>query len=108
MKAADAPQVSVLVLNWNGKADTLECLESLRRVDYPNFEIIVVDNASTDDSVAAIRQAYPELVILQNSDNLGYAEGNNVGIRYAKARGSDYVFILNNDTVVDANVLTPL
>lgn len=103
-----SPKVSVIVLNWNRKADTLECLASLRNVDYPNFEIIVVDNASTDDSVAAIRQAYPEVVILQNHDNLGYAEGNNVGIRYAKERGSDYVFILNNDTVVDANTLTPL
>ncbi len=103
-----SPKVSVLVLNWNRKADTLECLESLRNVDYPNFEIVVVDNASTDDSVAAIRQAYPDVVVLQNSDNLGYAEGNNVGIRYALKNGSDYVFVLNNDTVVDANVLTPL
>lgn len=102
------PKVSVIVLNWNRQADTLECLESLRRVDYPNFEIIVVDNASTDGSVAAIRRAYPDVIVLQNDDNLGYAAGNNVGIRYAKEHGSDYVFILNNDTVVDPQVLTPL
>jgi len=102
------PKVSVIVLNWNRKADTLECLASLQQVDYPNYEIVVVDNASTDGSVAEIRQAYPAVVVLQNSENLGYAEGNNVGIRYAKEHGSDYVFILNNDTVVDPNVLTPL
>jgi hypothetical protein len=103
-----APKVSIIVLNWNRKADTLECLESLRRMRYPNYEVVVVDNGSTDDSVETIKQAHPHVTVLQNSDNLGYAEGNNVGVHHAWQSGSDYAFILNNDAVVSANTLTPL
>src|SRR5690242_13465997 len=102
------PLISVVVLNWNGKIDTLECLESLARVDYPNFEVIVVDNGSADDSVAAIRQQFPDVMVLETGANLGYAGGNNVGIRKALEDQASYVLLLNNDTVVHPQLLTSL
>jgi GT2 family glycosyltransferase len=103
-----APQVTIVVLIYNGLADTLACLSSLAMVDYPNFKVVVVDNASSDGSVLAIRQAYPQVEVLETGQNLGYAEGNNVGIRHALKTGADYVLLLNNDTVVAADFLTHL
>ena len=102
------PKVFIIILNWNGLKDTLECLESVFKLDYPNFEVIVVDNGSTDNSVEVIRKAYPQVILIENKKNLGYAEGNNVGIRYALKHGADYVWLLNNDTVVDADALKNL
>jgi len=98
-------RVSVVILNWNGKDDTLECLQSVNQMDYPNYEVVVVDNGSADNSVAAIKQRFPDVVLLETGKNLGYAGGNNVGIRYSLANGADYVLILNNDTVVDSQLL---
>ncbi|CAG9932794.1 glycosyltransferase family 2 protein [Candidatus Nitrotoga arctica] len=97
--------VSVIVLNWNGKEDTLECIGSIKQLHYPNFEIILVDNGSTDDSVETISRQYPDVTILKTGANLGYAGGNNVGIRWAIESGADYVLILNNDTIVSADLL---
>jgi hypothetical protein len=93
--------VAVVVLNWNGRSDTLECLNSLYRSTYGNIDVIVVDNGSTDCSVSAVRQSFPHIKIVENNNNLGYAEGNNVGIRHAVERGADYVLVLNNDAVID-------
>ncbi len=70
----------------------------MQQCTYPEIRIIVVDNASTDDSVARIRQAYPEILMLESRENLGFAGGNNIGIRYALAHDADYVWLLNNDT----------
>jgi GT2 family glycosyltransferase len=98
-------KVAIIVLNWNGKEDTLECLESILKIDYPNFEIIVVDNGSSDDSVKAIKNRFPEICILETGENLGYAGGNNFGIRYALQNGSDYILILNNDIIVDPQLV---
>lgn len=102
------PLVYIIVLNWNGKADTLECLGSLGKLDYPNFEIMVVDNGSTDGSEEAIRSAFPSIRFIQTGKNLGYAAGNNAGIRCALDKGADYVWLLNNDTTVASNALTSL
>ena len=102
------PHVVVVILNWNGKADTLECLQSIRAVAYPNFEIVVVDNGSTDDSVPAIKAHFPGVSVIETGENLGYAGGNNVGMRYGIQQGADYVLLLNNDTVVDPSLLTAL
>jgi GT2 family glycosyltransferase len=102
------PYISVVVLNWNGKEDTLACLHSLLELTYPNYRVIVVDNGSTDGSVTAIQTAFASVEVLVNAENLGYAEGNNVGIRHALASGADYIFLLNNDTVVDAALLDEL
>lgn len=102
------PKVYISILNWNGLKDTLECLESVFKLDYPNFEVIVVDNGSTDDSVEVIEKTYPQLTLIENKENLGYTGGNNIGMRYAMDNGADYVWLLNNDTVVESDTLTKL
>lgn len=94
----------VIILNWNGKEDTLACLKSFEKVETPH-QTLVVDNGSTDDSVASIRKYFPSVHLIETGENLGYAEGNNVGIRYALDKGADYLFILNNDTLVDPQIL---
>ena len=133
------PKVIILVLNWNGWHDTLECLESLYCNDYPEYQVVLVDNDSTDDSLERIRQWADEnryftqcplpyieydrktaeqgglvaeeeqlhgklppgiphpLIIIQSGANLGFAGGNNVGLRYARLRNADYILLLNND-----------
>jgi hypothetical protein len=102
--------VWIVVLNWNGLADTLACLESLRELHYAERRVVVVDNGSTDGSVDALRSARSRLgiEIIETGKNLGYAGGNNLGIRYALDRGADFVLILNNDTTVDPMLLDQL
>jgi GT2 family glycosyltransferase len=100
-----APQIFILVLNWNGKADTIECLESVQKIDYPNYQIILLDNGSIDDSVVTIKEKFPQVLVIENNANLGFAAGNNVGIDYAISQGANYIFLLNNDTVVDPQIL---
>lgn len=159
MNDAQWPKVFIIVLNWNGWKDTLECLESLYDISYPNHEVVIVDNDSQDDSLAEIRAyaqgnghvespfvpstggtrrlvlleytreetesvteatlaqmmqrrrtrtAGEQLVLIKNEMNFGYAEGNNIGMRYALKAGAEYVLLLNNDTTVDKNFLTEL
>jgi GT2 family glycosyltransferase len=104
--SSDTPRVAVIVLNWNGKALTLDCVRSLLEVRTPNVETVVVDNASTDGSTEAVREVFGDRVtLLVNDDNLGFAEGNNVGIRHALERGAEFVLLLNNDTVVDPDLV---
>lgn len=102
------PKVSIIILNWNGKEDTVECIESLKQITYPNYEILLLDNGSKDGSVECFRERYPEIEIIENGENLGFARGNNVGIRRAMDEGVDYVLLLNNDTIVDRNFLIEL
>jgi len=105
----DWPKVYIIVLNWNGWQDTVECLESLRRLSHPNYQIVVIDNGSTDGSVDKIKAwaKNSSLVLLETGKNLGYAGGNNVGLRYALSRGDfGYAWVLNNDTVVHPDALT--
>ncbi len=153
--AAMNPRVTIITLNWNGWQDTIECLESLYCVDYDNYHIILVDNASTDESLAkidaycsnqrkltpysaehlirnkptrithygevsaepgtgrggeAVRlQANSALTVIQNDQNYGFAEGNNIAVKYAlDTLHPDYVLLLNNDTVVNKHFLTAL
>src|SRR5664279_2479168 len=96
----------IILLNWNGWQDTIACVESCRKLSYPNFRILIVDNGSTDNSEAILRERLPDIELLQTGANLGFAGGNNVGIRHALAQGADYVWLLNNDTVVDAEALS--
>lgn len=96
-----SPKVSIIIVNWNGHGDTIECLESLRDLKYPNYDIIVVDNGSTDESVKAIKERFSEVSILETGENLGFPGGNNVGLRHAFENGADYAWLLNNDAVVD-------
>lgn len=143
----ETPNVSVVVLNWNGWRDTQLCLQSLLDTGYPALQLVVCDNASDDDSVEKIRSWVFEqeskytgtdrplvfiegdprldcleaalnaegsqwrtvqLVLIQTGSNLGFARGNNVGIRHALASGAGYVFVLNNDTHVQANCISKL
>jgi GT2 family glycosyltransferase len=146
-----APKVYIILVNWNGWADTLECLESVFRQDYANYRVVVCDNASQDGSLGHLeawasgrtlyippessplrhlstpalnkpldflvldrecaehggRGADPALLLVDDGGNLGFAGGNNVGMRYALARGdADFLWLLNNDTVVEPDCLT--
>jgi len=151
------PRVAIIILNWNGWRDTIECLESLQRITYPNYQIIVVDNGSTDDSIEKIKAwargeipvvssffesdlgtkpvqwleydrttveagEFPDeeeklielpsnrcLVLFQTKENMGFAGGNNVGIQFAlRDQAVQYIWLLNNDTVIPADTLTCL
>lgn len=99
------PRVEIIVLNWNGGETTLSCLGSLARLDYPAFEVVVVDNGSTDGSVHAIGERFPEVILIENEKNLGFTGGNNVGLSRALAVGLDYALLLNNDTEVAPDLL---
>ena len=148
-------KVSIIILNWNGWEDTIECLESLYQITYPNYNVIVVDNGSEDDSIGKIKEylegkikveskffeydpsnkpinisgytrevaeagggkereigvlpSNKKLILIKNEKNYGFAEGNNIGIRYAlKALNPDYVLLLNNDTVINREYLTEM
>jgi GT2 family glycosyltransferase len=100
-----SPAVAIVILNWNGAADTLACLRSVEKIDYSNFMIIVIDNGSSDDSVAVIRAAFPKIEVIETGSNLGFAGGNNVGIKRALELDADHVLLLNNDTEVDSGIL---
>lgn len=98
-------KILIILLNWNGKKDTLECLASLNNVTYPHFSTIVVDNGSSDDSVHVIRSAFPEVPIFETKENLGFAGGNNVGIAWGLKKDFEWILLLNNDTTVDPGFL---
>jgi GT2 family glycosyltransferase len=99
------PLAFTVLLNWNGWKDTVECLSSLQKLEYGNNRALVVDNGSTNDSVQHIRAQFPQVEIIEMGKNLGFAGGCNAGIRAAIDRGAEYVWLLNNDTTVDAGAL---
>lgn len=101
-------KVFIIVLNWNGAQDTLECLTSLSHINYSNVSIVVVDNGSSDGSVPIIKEHFKNIKLLESSVNLGFAEGNNLGIKYALEQAADYILILNNDTTVDPELINTL
>ena len=107
MKPAEPRTVAVIV-NWNGKADTLECLASMMNVSAENLRTLVVDNGSRDGSVDAIRREFPSVEVLPQGQNLRFAGGNNAGIRHALASGADRLLLLNNDTTVAPDLLVHL
>ncbi|MEM1519537.1 MAG: glycosyltransferase family 2 protein [Pyrobaculum sp.] len=138
------PKVAIIILNWNGWRDTIECLESLQRLTYPNYQIIVVDNGSTDDSmekikawvestnitvyycklaphevnakigqlkqyISGLNKSLSSITIIQIDENLGFARGNNIGIKFAiEVYDPEFVVVLNNDTYVEPDFLFPL
>ena len=149
------PQIAIIILNWNGKQDTIECLESLYQITYPNYEVVLIDNHSTDESIEGVKKwadgeilveskffeynryskpikyleytreesekgagkelgftqmpSNRKIIIIRNEKNYGFAEGNNIGIRYAlRSLAVNYVLLLNNDTVVDKKFLEEL
>lgn len=99
------PEISIIIVNWNGKKWLKRCLGSLREQTFKNFETIVVDNKSSDDSIAFIRTHYPEVRLIENDRNAGFAGGNNVGIRHAKGQN---ILLLNNDVWLEEGFLESL
>ncbi|MCK6556417.1 glycosyltransferase family 2 protein [Candidatus Binatia bacterium] len=102
------PRVAVVILNWNGRDDILNCVSTLPRLTYPNYSATVVDNASADGSVEALRERFPRQRVLVMEKNLGFCGGNNRGIRDALANGADYVLLLNNDTEMHPELISEL
>ncbi len=96
---SETPSLACVLVNWNGWQDTLQCLDALRLQDYAYLSVIVVDNGSTNDSVARIRPAHPWATLLELPENLGFSAGCNAGTRYAYREGADLIWLLNNDTV---------
>jgi len=99
------PLVSIIILNYNAGQILLDCFESVIKTNYDNFEIIIVDNASEDKSYRKCKEKFERTRIIENGKNLGYCEGNNIGIREAKG---DYIVILNPDTIVESNCIEEL
>ncbi len=102
------PKVIIILLNYNRHKDIIECLNSVFSQDYPNYEVVVVDNRSSDGSSAVIKREYPAVCLIENSANLGYAGGNNVGMRYAISQDAEYIWLLNDDTTVDPKCLNEI
>ncbi len=102
---SNLPLVSIVSINYDHPEVTCAMLESMRKVTYPNVEVIVVDNASPNDDPAIIKQKYPEIVFIQSEKNLGFPGGNDLGIRQASGK---YIMLLNNDTEVVPGFLEPL
>ena len=99
------PKVSVIIVNYNGKALLEKCLESLAKVNYENFEIILVDNNSTDGTVEFVTKTYPSIIIIKLDSNRGFAEPNNIGAKIASGK---YLLFLNNDTIVTPNFISEM
>lgn len=103
-----SPLVTVVILNWNRREDTLACLDSVVQSHYPRLAAIVVDNGSTDGSVEAIAERFPQVEQIRLAENKGFAVGMNAGLRRALESGTDQTLVLNNDTIVDSNCIATL
>lgn len=102
------PKVFIVIVNWNGLKDTRECLISLIKLDYENFNVVLVDNASNNDELSILFKEFPFIIPIRNKINVGFTGGTNIGIKYSLEKKADYVLILNNDTIVQQSFLTKL
>jgi GT2 family glycosyltransferase len=102
------PLVRAVVINWNGREVLEPCLRTLLASSYPNLSVLVVDNASTDGSAQFVRDEFPSVSVSEQSSNLGFAAGVNVGLKVALEEGADYVLLLNNDIELDGNAVSAL
>lgn len=102
------PSVAIILVNWNSLEVTSDCIVSLKNIQYPNYSIIVVDNASEDQSGKALKQLHPEIKLIESPTNEGFSGGNNLGMGYALEQGFDYTILLNNDTFVEPDFLNYL
>jgi len=101
-------RVAIILVNWNGLDFTVACLNSLRDMDYSNYGLILVDNASDNQEGEILQKRFPEIELVQSQTNLGFAGGNNIGIRKALEQGFSHVMLLNNDTLVAPNFLNEM
>lgn len=104
----NGPLVYGITLNWNRRNDTLKCLESLMKLDFPNLRLLVVDNGSSDGSPEMIQERFPSVKQILNPNNLGFAGGFNRGLQFALEDGAEYLLIVNNDTFVAHDMLDVL
>ena len=102
------PKIFVVVLNFNGYKDTRNCIDSLKKVSYPNFEIVVVDNASEDNSVERLKDEFSDIEFIISNENLGYAGGMNMGAKFGLKNNADLVLLTNNDVVFTEKFFEPL
>ena len=102
------PRVAIVLLNWNSTEDTLACIESIRKLTYKTFQVVVIDNQSEVSQYRALKSGCANELVLRQKRNLGFAGGCNVGIRWALQNGFEYVWLLNNDSVVDSESLSEL
>ena len=99
------PSIAIILVNWNGYAFTVACLDSLRQLEFPDFKVILVDNASQNEEGKKLKNEFSEIDLIENRANLGFAGGNNVGIKKALDEGYSHVMLLNNDTLVEPDFL---
>jgi GT2 family glycosyltransferase len=102
------PKIAIVILNWNGYADTSECIISLQKITYDNYQIVVVDNGSVKEDYLLLKKNFPEIEVIKSESNLGFTGGNNLGIQYAMKMNPDYLLLINNDTIVEPNFIQPL
>lgn len=102
------PAVGIVIPVWNALAYTLACLESLTHLSYPSFEIVIIDNGSTDGSSETIRARYPSVTVIRNETNRGFAHACNQGLQHVFAKGAEFAMLLNNDTLIAPDMLTNL
>ncbi|MEI7621088.1 MAG: glycosyltransferase family 2 protein [Candidatus Moraniibacteriota bacterium] len=102
------PKIFIVILNYNGKETLPECLACVFQSTYPNFEVVVVDNASQDGSFELAKENFSRAHFIKNTANLGFSKGNNIGIRFALEKFADFVFLLNNDASLEKNALSEL
>jgi len=109
-KQVNRPAVSIIILNWNGLEDTLECLESLKKIAYPNYEVVVVDNGSEGNDAQVLEEKFGNYThLIKNDRNFGFAVGANIGMRYVLNNSNpDYLLLLDNDAIIDRNCLDEL
>ncbi len=104
----ELPKIAIVIVVWNGLEDTLECIQSLAKDRYPNKELVLVDNGSSDGSAEAVRKEWPGVHVVALSRNAGFTGGNNAGLTEAFRLGAKYAFLLNNDTTVEPDALSAL
>jgi GT2 family glycosyltransferase len=103
-----SPKVGIVIPNFNAKMITCECIDSLRKISYPDFSIYLVENGSKDHPGAFFREKYPWISVIESEKNLGFAGGCNLGMKRALEEGAEYILLLNNDTVVAGDFLDRL
>ena len=103
-------KIAIVIVNWNGKDDTIVALDSIDQMDKRGHDVsvIVVDNGSTNDSVAVIKKNHPRVILIETGKNLGFTGGNNIGIQAAIERGADFIWLLNNDIIAHSGALSIL